>query len=279
MSEQRTYPPGVPCWVETLQPDPRAGLAFYQALFGWDGIGPGPMPDGGEYFVARLHGHEVAGIATLPPGGVAEPAWTTYVRVEVLEDSTRRVRTAGGRVIVEPLDASPAGRLAIVASPAGATIGLWEPASRSGAQRINEPGAWAMSTLRTRDVHAATPFYSSVFGWNSQPYHMGGMQAALLRLPGYVGGREQQPVPRDVVAVAIEDDRIDADHWSVDFWIDDVDAAAARVTQHGGTLVVPPFDMAIFRRAVIASPAGAVFTLSQLVSERLASLGARSAAP
>jgi len=53
LTAKRTYPPGVPCWVETLQPDPRAALAFYRALFEWDGIGPGPMPDGGEYFVAQ----------------------------------------------------------------------------------------------------------------------------------------------------------------------------------------------------------------------------------
>ena len=150
--EKKTYPPGVPCWVETLQPDPRAALEFYGALFGWDGIGPGPMPDGGEYFVARLHGDDVAGIATLPPGGIAEPAWTTYVRVDELEAPVRRVLAAGGRVIVAPLDAPPAGRIAIVEAPTGATFGLWEPGDRAGAQRINEPGAWAMSALRTRDV-------------------------------------------------------------------------------------------------------------------------------
>ena len=231
MTEEKTYPPGVPCWVETLQPDPRAALAFYGSVFGWDGIGPGPMPDGGEYFVARLHGDDIAGIATLPPGGVAKPAWTTYVRVDGLEASVQRVLAAGGHVIVTPLDAQPAGRLAIVGAPTGASLGLWEPGYRTGAQRVNEPGAWAMSTLRTRDVQAATPFYATVFGWNVEPYDAGGARGALLRLPGYVGGRPQQPVPRDVVAVAIEDDRLDAEHWSVDFWIDDVDAAVERVAR------------------------------------------------
>jgi predicted enzyme related to lactoylglutathione lyase len=97
VNAKKTYPPGVPCWVETLQPDPRAALEFYGALFGWRGIGPGPMPDGGEYFVARLDGDDVAGIATLPAGGVAEPAWTTYIRVDELETSVRRVLATGGR--------------------------------------------------------------------------------------------------------------------------------------------------------------------------------------
>jgi predicted enzyme related to lactoylglutathione lyase len=252
--------------VEALDPNPRAALAFYGALFGWDAVGPGPMPGGGEYFVARLHGDDVAGIATLPPGGIAEPAWTTYVRVDGLEACVQRVLAAGGRVIVAPLDAPPAGRLAIVVSPAGATFGLWEAGSRAGAQRINESGAWAMSALRTRDLASATPFYAAVFGWNAEPFATGGAPAALLRLPGYVGGLVQQLVPRDVVAVALEDAAIQADHWSVDFWSDDVDAAVARVVEHRGMAIVPPFEAAGFRRVVVASPAGAIFTISQLLA-------------
>jgi uncharacterized protein len=269
VSAAATYQPGVPCWVETLQPDPRAAVAFFGKVFGWDASGPGPMPGGGEYFVARLHGDDVAGIATLPPGGIAEPAWTTYVRVERLEDSIARVKAAGGTVIVEPLDAPPAGRLAIVASPGGASFGLWEAGDRAGAQRINEPNAWAMSALRTRDVAAAVPFYASVFGWRAEPFGMGGMRGVLFRLPGYVGGLPQQPVPRDVVAVALEAEDLASDNWSVDFWIDDVDAAVERVTRAGGTVLRAPFAAPPFRRAVIRCPAGSVFTISQLAREQL----------
>jgi len=179
------------------------------------------------------------------------------------------VLAAGGRVIVEPLDARPAGRLAIIEAPTGATFGLWEPGDRAGAQRINEPGAWAMSALRTKDVRAALPFYATVFGWLVKPFADAGMHGALLRLPGYVGGRPEQPVPRDVVAVAIEDDGPHAEQWSVDFWIDDVDAAVERVARRAGAVIKPPFDVAVFRRAVIADPAGAICTISQLVPERL----------
>ena len=32
MSEHEEYPAGVPCWVETLQPDPRVALDFYGPL-------------------------------------------------------------------------------------------------------------------------------------------------------------------------------------------------------------------------------------------------------
>lgn len=260
----KTFPPGVPCWVETLQPDPKAALAFYRSLFGWDASGPGPMPEDGEYFVARLGGDDVAGIATLPPGGIAEPAWATYVRVAALEESVRIVLSAGGRIIVAPLDARPAGRLAIVEAPGGGTFGLWEPAERPGAQRINEPGAWAMSALRAPNLETALPFFETLFGWKSQPFELGGARGWLLRLPGYVGGLPQQPVPRDVVAVALVDPTLDTAHWSVDFWIDDVRDAVERVASNGGAVIVPPFEAPPFRRAVIGDPAGAVFTISQL---------------
>ena len=36
MPERDGYIPGVPCWVDTSQPDPGAALAFYGGLFGWE---------------------------------------------------------------------------------------------------------------------------------------------------------------------------------------------------------------------------------------------------
>ncbi len=196
------YPPGVPCWVETLQPDARAAIVFYAGLFGWQASAPGPMPGGGEYFVARIADDDVAGIATLPSGGIAHPQWTTYVAVDDVVTALRRATAAGGRTVVEPLDASPAGRLAIVEDPGGATFGLWQARERGGAQRINEPSAWAMSALRTADLDRANAFYGAAFGWTAEPFDAGPDRTVLYRLAGYVGGTPQQPVPRDVVAVA-----------------------------------------------------------------------------
>ena len=67
MSERDQYPAGVPCWVETLQPDPQAALDFYGPLFDWEFAGPGPVPGDppGKYFVARVRGRDVAGIGSI----------------------------------------------------------------------------------------------------------------------------------------------------------------------------------------------------------------------
>jgi hypothetical protein len=100
----------------------------------------------------------------------------------------------------------------------------------------------------------------------------------LWRLPGYVGGEPQQPVPRDVVAIMSP---IPGDgsatpvrpHWSVDFWVDGADATAEHAARLGGKVIVPPHDTAGFRSAVLADPQGAVFSVSELTAAARAGSG------
>ena len=49
-------------------------------------------------------------------------------------------------------------------------------------------------------------------------------------------------------------------HWHVYFAVDDADATAAKVTELGGTILVPPFDTPVGRIAVAQDPQGAVFS-------------------
>ncbi len=71
MSTRDEYSAGVPCWVETLQPDPHLALEFYGSLLGWQFSEAGPMPGGlpGAYVVARVDGRDVAGVGSLPDLG------------------------------------------------------------------------------------------------------------------------------------------------------------------------------------------------------------------
>jgi predicted enzyme related to lactoylglutathione lyase len=149
--------------------------------------------------------------------------------------------------------------MAVLRDPAGATFGIWQTGLRAGAQLVNEPSAWSMSTLNTDDPEGATAFYGALFGWEAAPSAPG---ATLLRLPGYVGGEPEQPVPRDLVAMMrIADGET---RWSVDFLVADVDQAAATTVEHGGTVTVSPHELPRFRNAVISDPHGAQLSLSQL---------------
>jgi predicted enzyme related to lactoylglutathione lyase len=262
MSRRDEYPHGVPCWVDTLVDDLDAATRFYAGVFGWELSGPGPMAGGqpGGYYVARLDDDDVAGIGSTVTSAPAGPAWNTYVAVASVDAAAADAQAAGGSVIQEPFDAPPAGRMAVVADPAGATLCLWQGGARPGAARVNEPSAWAMSLLSTEDPDGAHRFYGELFGWQAEEFAPG---LWLWRLPGYVGGEPQQPVPRDVVAaMAATDER--APGWEVDFWIADADGAAAAASELGGRVVAEPTEDGGFRRAVLAGPDGAEFSVSQL---------------
>jgi predicted enzyme related to lactoylglutathione lyase len=134
---------------------------------------------------------------------------------------------------------------------------VWESAERQGCQLVNEPAAYAMSALHTPEPDIAARFYRDLFGWESEEFVPG---VSLFRLPGYVGGEPQQPVPRDVIAVMAKDDG--PARWSVDFWVTDADGVAARAPELGGSVIVPPFDSIPTRQAVLADPFGAAFSVT-----------------
>ncbi|MBA3373689.1 MAG: VOC family protein, partial [Euzebyaceae bacterium] len=56
MLERDGYPAGVPCWVDTGQPDPEAAVAFYGDLFAWEFEDRTPSDSSQRYFVAQLRG-------------------------------------------------------------------------------------------------------------------------------------------------------------------------------------------------------------------------------
>ena len=260
MSTRHHYPAGVPCFVDTLTGDVAAARAFYTGLFGWEFAGPGQMPGDppGEYWVARLHGAEVAGVGSAPAAETAV-GWNTHVSVDDVEATTRRAGQLGADVLLAAVDAPPAGRLAVIADPTGAPLTLWQPDARCGAGRVNEPSAWAMSLLSTPDVERARRFYGELFGWEAEQF---GDAIWLWRLPGFVGGEPSQPVPRDVVAAMTTGE--EPAGWGVDFWISDADAAAEAAPALGGTVLAGPFTDAPFRRAMLAGPDGAAFSVSEL---------------
>ncbi len=280
MSEQDRYIAGVPCWVDTTQPDPDAAAAFYGDLFGWELEDSMPPDAPGQYFMARLGGGDVAAVSS--PMGDAPPSavWNTYVWVDDADATAAKVRDAGGAVYSEPFDVMEAGRMAVFADPGGAVFCVWQPNKHRGAAVVNEPGSLNFNTLNTRDLEGAAKFYGAVFGW--ELIDVGG--APMWALPAYGDFLEQRtpgmrenmasmgapPRFAEVVASAmpIPDDQPNTPaHWGVTFAVEDADAIAARATELGGQVVVPPFDAPWVRMTVITDPQGAMFTASKFVPE------------
>jgi predicted enzyme related to lactoylglutathione lyase len=279
MPERDGYIPGVPCWVDTNQPDPEAAAGFYAGLFGWEV--EDVMPPGSQYFIGRIRGLDVAAVGSIPAGAPPRAVWNTYMWVDDVDETAAKVRDAGGTALREPFDIPGFGRMAVFADPEGAAFSVWQAREHKGARVVNEAGALNFNGLGTRDVEGAEAFYGAVFGW--QTMTVGGGNA-MWTLPGYgdhleastPGLREMvaemggPPGFEDVVASInpIPDDQPDVPpHWSVTFATDDADATAAKAAELGGTVVVPPFDAPWVRMTLIADPAGATVIASQFVPE------------
>jgi len=274
------YIPGVPCWIDTSQPDPAAAASFYGDLFGWELEDVMPADAPGSYFMARLHGGDVAAVGAQPEGGPPTAVWNTYIWVDSADSTAAKVRDAGGQVMMEPFDVMDAGRMAVFADPEGAVFCVWQANRHRGAQIVNEPGSLTFNGLNTRDVDGAKSFYRSVFGWDTLDLGGGG---EMWRLQGYGDHLEERnpglrkrtaeagaPGFEDVVAALnpIGADQPDVPpHWSVTFSVESADATADRAAQLGGRVVAPPFDAPWVRMSVLTDPQGATFIASQFVPE------------
>jgi hypothetical protein len=280
VSDQDRYIPGVPCWVDTTQPDPDAAAAFYGGLFGWDVEDVMPPEAPGKYFMARLGGGDVAAVSS--PMGDAPPIamWNTYIWVDDADETAAKVRAAGGTVLSEPFDVMEAGRMGVFADRERAVFCVWQAGKHRGATVVNEPGSLNFNVLSTRDLQAANAFYGAVFGWEALDVGGAPMWALAAygdflerRTPGRRENMAAMGAPErfDAVvasAMPIPDDQPDTPaHWGVTFAVDDADAIAARATELGGRVVVPPFDAPWVRTTVITDPQGATFTASKFVPE------------
>jgi uncharacterized protein len=274
MPDRDGYIAGVPCWVDTSQPDPEKAAEFYSALFGWETEDAMPPGAPAQYFMARLRGRDVAAISSqMEP---APAAWATYIQVDDADATAAKAREAGGTVLTEPFDVFESGRMAILADPQGAAISIWQPKEHLGSRIVNEHGTVNFNDLHTTDIEGAKAFYGAVFGWGLLP--MGGPGGAWT-LPGYGDHLEElNPGTRerfgemgapggfiDAVASVAPVKEGEAPHWGVTWGVDDADAIAARAQELGATIVVPPTDAPWVRTTVIADPQGATFTANQFV--------------
>jgi uncharacterized protein len=278
--ERDGYIPGVPCWIDTNQPDPEAALPFYRGLFGWEFEDVMPEGSPGAYIIGRIRDGDVSAVASIPEGAPPLAMWNTYVWVDSADETAARARAAGGTVISEPFDVLDAGRMAVVADPEGAVFCVWQAKNHRGAKVVNEHGSLNFNGLNTRDPEAAKAFYGAVFGWQTLVLPAG----VMWTLPGY-GDHLEESTPGlrdqmaqmgapagfiDVVAALdpiAPDDSESPAHWSVTFAVDDADTTATKARELGGEVVAGPVDAPWTRTAVIKDPQGATFHASQFVPE------------
>ena len=122
-------------WYDLLTPDPDAAVAFYSHVIGWKAetfapgytmfaSGQGPLA-GVSKAAADAHG--------------APPHWTSHVVVADVDHTLARVKSHGGRVLIEPKDVPTVGRYALIADPHGASINVFKPLQSSPMHDTTKP--------------------------------------------------------------------------------------------------------------------------------------------
>lgn len=247
---------GGPSWMDLGTPDLDGAISFYGGLFGWTFQSAGP--EFGGYGMFQLGGKTAAGAMTVTAeqGG---PAWSVYFQSPDADATAKAVEQAGGSVLFRPMDVADQGRMAILADPAGAAFGIWQPGVNRGLGHVTEDGGLNWVELYTPDVSAAKEFYGSVFGWGAFDVEFPGGSYTTVNPAGTdENGMFGGIVPLDTDPVEA---RAGA-HWTPYIHVADVDAAADTAQELGGTVPMAPVSIpGVGRIAKLADPSGARFAV------------------
>lgn len=246
-----SWPPGRPAWAELMVPDRFAARDFYTALFGWDYAEGGP--ETGFYTTALKNGEPVAALGEPMPGQEGTPSqWTTYLATDEVSATVDAAQSNGATVIAPAMDVMEFGKMAVIADPTGAVVGLWQSGSHTGFNVVDEPGTVVWTEQMSRDLEAAKAFYSAVFGYTYTDMSSAQFKYVTFEIDGVTGGglgelsAEMGETPP---------------HWLTYFGVEDVDATTNALVEHGGSVLKPAWDTDFGRIAVVAGPVGEVFAI------------------
>lgn len=224
-------------WYELMTTDAKAAEEFYRHVVGWSAADAG-MPDM-SYTMFKAGDAMVAGAMALPQEAAAagaRPGWSGYVAVDDVDAAAAQVERAGGRIHHAPTDIPNVGRFAMVADPQGAVLALFKGAGEDAPPTVapGTPGHIGWRELYAGDWEKAFAFYSGLFGWTKgDAMDMGEMGTYQMFAVGgeTIGGMMTKP------------DEVPAPFWLYYFNVDAIDAAASRVTERGGKVLMGPQDV------------------------------------
>jgi hypothetical protein len=241
-------------WHDLITDDTVAARSFYGGLFGWS-FEVTTHPNGGDYTLIRLGERYLGGIVELAdPDNADYSRWLGYLSVADVDRAVALTREGGGRAVAGPLDLGDVGRAAAVEDPQGAVVGLLR--SRYGdpldtAERGH--GAIVWNELLAADAAQAAAFYGALADVEYIEQPRAGGTYRVLRGQG-VDRAGIMPRPADDVQPL----------WLTHFAVANVERAAGRAAELGGTVLVAP-DPALRDGlfAVVTDPNGAILALRQ----------------
>ncbi len=118
--------PGDGVWIQLLSRDGHKAADFYRRIGGYT-IVTNARTNGLSDYVLSVRGYARATVRTIPETNAqVQPNWLLFVRVKQVQESVALARQLGGAVLLEPKPEVLGGRVAVIADPTGAAIGLLE---------------------------------------------------------------------------------------------------------------------------------------------------------
>jgi predicted enzyme related to lactoylglutathione lyase len=118
--------PGDWIWMQLMSRDGRKAADFYRRIAGYD-IVENTNPAGLSDLILMSKGYARATVRTIrkDPEKV-RPTWLPFVRVKSVTSAMADVNRLGGKVLLAPSPELFGGKLAVVADPTGAEVGVME---------------------------------------------------------------------------------------------------------------------------------------------------------
>ncbi|MFE7414002.1 VOC family protein [Streptomyces laurentii] len=246
-------PEGTPIWADAMYRDVEGAKTFYGDVLGWT-FGESSS-EYGNYTQAYKNGKAVAAVVPPMPGQQGEPksAWCLYFASPDAAATAAKIKSAGGRVLMEPMQVGDFGTMCLATDPAGVAFGVWQAGSHEGFELRGEPGGYAWAEVFTREPAKSDAFFTAVFGYGSKKVKDGQMDFRVFEtasgpvLGRMVMGSEFPPEVPSYVQIF--------------FAVDNCDKAVEAAQRAGGRAVFGPQDSPFGRFAAILDPEGAAFAV------------------
>ncbi|MGW7455577.1 VOC family protein [Streptomyces sp. NPDC054787] len=250
---------GAPCWVDAMFTDVEGAKAFYGDVLGWT-FGEAST-EYGNYTQAYSDGKAVAAVVPPMPGADAPSQWCLYFASPDAAATAEKVTSAGGEVLMGPMQVGAFGTMLIAKEPSGAVFGVWQPGEHKGFEKMGEAGSYAWAEVFTREPGKADDFLAKVFPYAAQQMDPGddpetaGMDFKVFSL----GGAENVVLGR--MKMGEEFPPQIPSYIQIYFGVPNCDEAVEKTKKHGGKLHFGPMDSPFGRFAAVTDPQGAAFAV------------------
>lgn len=228
-------------WFDLMTSDMDAAIRFYAETIGWKAV-PWKEDATAPYTMFQVSDRGIGGVMPLTDEMKAHnvpPHWIGSVLVNDVDAIASKTTELGGSVLRPAWDIPTVGRIAVLADPQGAAFMVFCPLKDMMPPPSNEmpTGFMSWNELNTTDYESAWTFYSGLFGWIPTESMDMGEHGAYYMFAPKEGERTMGGMCNMAKAMNVPP------HWLHYTTVDGCEAALARITANGGTILNGPMEV------------------------------------